>query len=174
MKRIELEISIAYGWCYLLIRTQAGAEVRIRTHWLVDGFADLAESFEELLRGRPTASVRWPHELAGGSFLDFVADPHGGLHVAITEFRFGSSSSAVSEVWSAERGRCLLALDTPLSEFSGAYLNALHKIRAESVDPTGHIKEWRHSFPQAVFERLGRIATRRFGYKPATADEICQ
>lgn len=45
-------------------------------------------------------------------------------------------------------------------------------VRVTRVDASGMVSEWRHSFPQTLYEALEQQVTARFGYKPLTTAEI--
>jgi hypothetical protein len=171
MTTFDLGLDIGYGWCTLRLRTPE-ADLQLRTHWLVDGLTELALAVEALLAGRPSVSVRWAMEMAGGHFIDIVADPQGQLHLAVTELEHGLGASTAEEIWSPVRGPLVLRATVSLSDFVRRYLSAMRVVRVTRVDASGMVAEWRHSFPQAIYEGLERQATARFGYKPLTTDEI--
>lgn len=171
MNTFDLDLEVSYGWCTLRLGTP-DAEVRLKTHWLVDGLSELAFAVEALLAGRPSVSVRWAREIAGGHFLDLVLAPRGRLHLAVTELEHGDEASRSEEVWSPVRGPLVFRASVTLEEFVRRYLSAMRVVRATRVDATGLVLEWRHSFPQAVYEALERQATVRFGYTPLTTQEI--
>jgi hypothetical protein len=171
MSNLELEINISFGWCSLRLRNEDN-QVSVKTHWLVDGFTELVDAVYRLVRGASTVAVRWPFEVAGGHFIDFVVDPRGGLHIAVSEFAHGVGSSTAEQIWSASRGSQIFSAHVTLAEFIVAFMNSARQLRVISVDSTGYLNEWRHSFPQSLYESLERVATARFGYKPRTVDEI--
>lgn len=168
---LDLGLDIGYGWCTLRLRTP-DAELELRTHWLVDGLTELALAVEALLAGRPSVSVRWALEIAGGHFIDIVADPKGQVHLAVTELEHGVGAAAAEEIWSPVRGRLVLRATVSLKDFVRRYLSAMRVVRVTRVDASGMVSEWRHSFPQAIYEGLEQQVTARFGYKPLTTDEI--
>jgi hypothetical protein len=96
----------------------------------------------------------------------------GQLHLAVTELEHGPGASTAEEIWSPVRGRLVLRATVPFGEFVRRYLSAMRVVRVTRVDVSGMVSEWRHSFPQAIYESLERQATARFGYKPLTIDEI--
>lgn len=171
MNDFDLGIDIASGWCTLRL-TSANRQVQIRTHWLVDGLTELSLAVAALLAGRTTVGVRWAYEIAGGHFVDFVLDPEGGLNIAVSELEYGAGTEGADKVWSAVRGSVVFRAAVPFTVFLRRYLAAMRIVRVRNVDASGMVLEWRHSFPQSIYEALERDVSARFGYKPMTAEEI--
>lgn len=165
MNSFSLDLTVSHGWCTLDLR-DGEQTVRVRGHWLNDCLTDLVQSLQLLLDGRQSVSTRWQLEVAGGHFIDFVADGRGGVGLSVSELAHGVGSATVEEIWSAQRGRTVLATHVPLEAVVVAALRSLRRIRAGSVDATGYLEHWRHSFPQALYESVEQAASRRFGYAP--------
>lgn len=92
--------------------------------------------------------------------------------MAVTGLEHGMGAAEPAEVWSPVRGRVVFRTSVALADFVDRYLSAMRVIRVTGVDVGGMVLEWRHSFPQALYEGLERQASTRFGYQPATVEEI--
>jgi hypothetical protein len=146
--------------------------VKVRNHWLNDGFSDLVDSVALLLTGKQSVSTRWQREVSGGSFVDLVADPHGGLSIVVNEFGYGSEAATADTIWSALRGDVTFNAHVPLGDFVKEFTRSLRRIRAQDVDQTGFIEQWQHTFPQSSYEWIERTAVVRFGYKAVSTREL--
>jgi len=171
MSTFSVELAISRGWCILNARADE-QRVQVRGHWLNDSLTDLVSSLQLLLDGRQSVSTRWQHEVSGGHFLDFVADPRGGVGIAVSELAHGAGSATVEEIWSAARGETVFSAHVPLGGLVTETMRSLRRIRVESVDSTGYIEHWQHSFPQALYESVEGVASVRFGYKPQPTAEF--
>lgn len=160
-----MEFTFTHGWCYLELVQGADSAVRVGNHWLNNCFLELVESVRSLLEGKETVACRWQHEFAGGSFVDLVRDPRGGVHIAVHRFYFGSEAGTDEQVWSAARGDCLFMAHLPLAEFARVVAAELRRVRVSFADPTGVIRDWRSMFPETEFHRIERLAA-RYGYEP--------
>lgn len=167
----DLQIRVEKGWCYLQILADTH-DVQIRCHWLTDGLRDLLIGAQRLLDGERSVSVRWPYEIAGGHFIDLVPDPQGGLSIALSEFAHGIESTALEDIWNARRGAVVFHAHVPLRTYTVKVLQSLRRIRVKSVDESGFIPHWGHTFPQATYESFEAAASSRFGYQPTHTAEI--
>jgi len=169
MGSFSIAVEFSYGWCVL--RMADGQDsVTIKNHWLNDGVPELVDSVNLLLDGKRSVSCRWQHEVSGGSFIDLVADPHGGLSIAVHDFHDDYPGSAET-IWNAKRGEAVFATHVLLQDFVREFASALRVVRTLSVDAAGMIEHWRYPFPQTGFERLERKAVWH-GYKPKQRREI--
>ncbi len=165
--RVDLEFS--YGWCCLGLE-HSGQSITIKNHWMNDGFSDLVDALRLILTGTRAVGVPWLHEVAGGHFLDLVADPGGGINIAVHETRHGADADADSpgQIWNAVRGSARFQTRVTTGEFAQACAAGLRRVRTNQVDTTGMIQHWQYSFPQATFEAIERIAE-KYGYQPEHA-----
>lgn len=167
----KIDLNLSFGWCNLHLQAD-GDDVAIKTHWLVDGFAEFAQAVKLLLTDRSSVSVRWPLEVAGGHFIDLVVDPQNVLHVAISEFEHGVGSPTADTIWSAVRGSLVFEAHVPLADFVVGFADCFRRIRVTSVDSSGFIAQWGHSFPQSSYEFIESTANHRYGFKPVRTDEV--
>lgn len=169
MAQFTLDITFTYGWCVL--HMGAGQEsVDIENHWMNGAFQELVDSVDWLLGGKESVSCRWQHEVDGGNFVDLVADPEGGIDIAVHEFYYPDAETAPM-IWSALRGDASFTTHVPIAEFASQFAAALRRIRILSVDDSGLIEDWGHPFPQERFELIESKAA-GFGYQPKSRAEI--
>lgn len=169
MAELNLDIAFSYGQCTFALAFD-GQSVSIKNHWANDRFSQLLSCMNVLLDGTESISCRWQGEAQDGHFIDLVADPNGGVSVAVHNFRHPDGLE-YSEIWSAERGESLFCIHLTLADFTIAFATALRRVRATVVDSSGMIKEYPRPFPQSEFERIETRAA-RFGYHAKSLSEI--
>lgn len=169
MPSFRVDVEFSYGWCCLGLE-QSGQSITIKNHWMNDGFSDLVDALRLILTGTRAVAVPWLREVAGGHFLDLVADPGGGINIAVHETRYGADADADSpgQIWNAVRGSAQFQARVMTGEFAQACAAGLRRVRTNQVDTTGMIQHWQYSFPQAPFEAIERIAE-KYGYQPEHA-----
>lgn len=169
MELTGLEVAFVAGEGVLTFG-HAGERLTIRSHWLNDRFAQLIGCVDSLATGAEVASCRWQGPINDGHFIDLVADPDGGLNLAIHQFNYPDAIKA-SEIWSAVRGPAVLVCHQPLTDFVCLFAAAIRRVRATLVDGDGLIKQYPRPFPFALFEQLERSAARA-GYQPTPLAEL--
>jgi hypothetical protein len=172
MSDFTLRLSFRNGWCDLVL-ADGDEPVRLRTHWMSDGFLELLLAVEALLAGRRSVSVRWAHEIGGGHFIDLGPAPHGELGLAVHDIVERTDDERAAAIWSAERGKCIFRAHTTLDAVVTQVMANVHRIRLRDVDPTtGMTAQWPRTFPTALYERLEQQAVLRFGYRPLFRIEL--
>lgn len=147
-----------------------GDPVVIRGHWLNDRFAQLISCVDALSTGSEVASCRWQGPINDGHFIDLVADPEGGVSLAVHAFNYPDAITA-EQIWSAVRGPAVLVCHQPLAKFVQLFAAAVRRVRATGVDSDGLIKQYPRPFPLALFEQLERSAA-SLGYQPTPLVEL--
>lgn len=169
MQISELDIVFRAGQVALTLASPA-ERLTIRSHWLNDRFAALMSCVDALANGAETVSCRWQGPVNDGHCIDFVADPEGGLSLAVHEFKHAEAITA-AEIWSAERGPAVLVCHQPLPEFVLLFTAATRRVRVTAVDVDGLITEYPRPFPFDLFGCLERSAA-RLGYQPTPLAEL--
>ncbi|WP_156756152.1 hypothetical protein [Actinokineospora pegani] len=169
MAEIDLAVVFSRGWCTFALAFD-GRSVSIKNHWASDRFPELLRCVNTLLDGAESVSCRWQGPVHEGHFIDLVADPAGGVSVAVHDFRHPDGSE-FSEIWSAERGDSLFCVHVKLADFTIALASALRRVRVTAVDASGMIEDYPRPFPQSEFERIETRAA-RYGYHPKPLSEF--
>lgn len=163
----SVDVSVWHGWCTLDMSDDDEGAVSVRTHWTGNALVDLVEAVNDIVLGqRKASSCRWPLELAGGHFVDFVLDPHGGVNVAVHDAAYGPGQTTAAAIWSAARGGVVFSSRVPLKDFAISYSSAFRRLRLSQVNSHGVISEWEHTFPFNRVESLEIAAEKQFGYRP--------
>lgn len=169
MAEFDLKMEFSHGWCTLALGLD-GRTVSIKNHWANDRVSELVRCVNILLDGTESVSCRWQGPVQEGHFIDLVADPGGGLSLAVHQFRHPEGSD-FSEIWSAERGKPLICGHLALADFTVAFAAALRRVRATTVDASGMITGYPRPFPQADFKRIETKAA-KFGYHSKPLSEF--
>jgi hypothetical protein len=164
-------IDFSFGQCTLTMDWR-GDTVASRAYRLHRSFDELTHAVGQLAEGVETTSCRWVSgELAGGVFLDFVADPGNCVNIAVHEFLFDETAREYQEMWSAVRGPVRWHVRVPRTEFLLGFVTGLRRARVLYADETGYLEHWGGLFPDTEFQRLSSIA-HRLGYQPASTGDI--
>lgn len=167
----SVDVSVWRGWCTLELTDEEAGAVSVQTHWTGNALVDLVDSIHDIVFSqRSSSSCRWPLELAGGHFLDFVLDPHDGVNIAVHETAYGSGQTTVATIWSAARGKVVFSTRVSVSDFASGFSSAFRRLRLNSVDSHGVISEWEHTFPFTRVESLEIQTEKRFGHRPENAE----
>ena len=171
MEEFTARLEFSYGWCALVMK--AGDEsVEMSAYRLHQSFNELVASIDNLLEHRESVSVRWgTGEVAGGYFIDLVADPGDHINIAVHEFEFGSEAIDYKSIWSAARGDLKFQARVTMQSFFQEFAEQLRKVKVLSVDQSGYMEHWGWNFPETRCQHIQEAAV-RYGYHPTSTDEI--